>query len=164
MQKCVVVANEGDAKRRELCGHEGYVRSVAFSPDGKYLASGAGGVWRSNGYHPAQDNCIILWDLHTGKPVQHLETAGDGFTSLLFTPDGTRLISRRIRNREQYANPDEDPMISIWDLPTGQLLEQFAGGEAVTCTSDGRHLVYSAMNAVLRAMELPAPVRSGASL
>ena len=38
-----------------LTGHRSHVKSVAFSPDGKWLASGS------------QDQTVKIWDLATGK-------------------------------------------------------------------------------------------------
>ncbi|MEG4520113.1 MULTISPECIES: WD40 domain-containing protein [unclassified Microcoleus] len=43
-----------------LTGHQDWVESVAFSPDGKMLASGS---W---------DRTIALWDVAEGKPVRTL--------------------------------------------------------------------------------------------
>ena len=43
-----------------LTGHSGYVRSVAYSPDGKHLVSGS------------NDNTVKVWDSQTGKEVNVL--------------------------------------------------------------------------------------------
>ena len=42
-----------------LTGHSGYVRSVAYSPDGKHIVSGSG--------HSA----VKVWDAATGTEVSH---------------------------------------------------------------------------------------------
>jgi len=55
-------------------GHSGWVNSVAFSPDGKLLASGS------------DDNTIKLWDVKSGKTVATLYAFLDA--SVAITPEG----------------------------------------------------------------------------
>jgi WD40 repeat protein len=75
-----------DAKRyrdfRRLKGHRGFVWTVAFSPSGRYLASGS---W---------DSTIKVWDLEdeSAEPVTLRGHAGF-IHSLAFSPDGRRLAS-----------------------------------------------------------------------
>ena len=59
-----------------LEGHLGAVRSVAFAPDGKQLASGSG------------DKTIKLWDVATGSLQRTLEGHSDSVWSVAFSPDG----------------------------------------------------------------------------
>jgi WD40 repeat protein len=64
-----------------LKGHEKSIRGVAFSTDGKRIAS-------------AGEDTAILWDATTGKPIRRLVQKdagrGDSF-SVAFSPDGTTL-------------------------------------------------------------------------
>jgi WD40 repeat protein len=69
----------------------GTIQAVAFSPDGRYLAYGSGG--------------IFLCDARTGKPVRKL---GDGGECLSFSPDGRFLAEVRW------------PSLRVWDVDTGK--------------------------------------------
>jgi WD40 repeat protein len=80
-----------------LVGHQGYVWSVAFSPDGKVLASAG------------SDNAIILWDVSDPqRPVQlgaPLQGHTNWVVSLAFSPDGATL-----------ASGSWDGSIALWDV------------------------------------------------
>src|SRR5262249_47299330 len=68
---------------RTLKGHRGYVWRVAFSPDGRYLATGS---W---------DSTVKVWDLEapeSAEPVTLRGHAGN-ILGLAFSPDGRRLAS-----------------------------------------------------------------------
>ena len=61
-------------------GHTNYVYSVAFTPDGRTLASGS------------LDNTIILWDVTTGQPKGAPRKVASAVTALSFTDDCLYLL------------------------------------------------------------------------
>jgi WD40 repeat protein len=57
------------------------VTGLAFSPDGKYLASGG------------KDAAVIVWDVATGKKVRQFQEPMHAVACLAWSPDGKRLAS-----------------------------------------------------------------------
>ena len=57
------------------------VRSVAFSPDGKLLATAM------------DDHTVLVWDLGNGKQLRRLVGHSNRVNALCFSPDGTLLVS-----------------------------------------------------------------------
>jgi WD40 repeat protein/serine/threonine protein kinase len=87
-------------ERHTLSGHKGYVFRLAYSPDGRYLASGS---W---------DSTIKIWDLKALAQDPKAEPATlRGHTGpiygLTFSPDGRRLASG-----SGYADHGE---VKVWD-------------------------------------------------
>jgi WD40 repeat protein len=93
------------------------ITAVAFSPNGKLLASaGAGGQ-------------ALLWDVETGEIVLALQVhpSGIGVTSVVFSPDGTRLAaasdSAPVADDAQWGRP----LVTVWDLASRQELYTVTG-------------------------------------
>ncbi|MDE0314773.1 MAG: DarT ssDNA thymidine ADP-ribosyltransferase family protein [Candidatus Poribacteria bacterium] len=70
--------------------------SIAFSPDGKILASGGG------------NNEIHLWDVSTGVLLRTFGEHTQRINSVAFSPDGSVLVSG-----------SEDKTIRLWNMDTG---------------------------------------------
>jgi len=85
-----------------LKGHTGGVTSVAFSPDGKRLASAGSGQINTPGE-------LKVWNAATGQETLTLKGHSDGVTSVAFSPNGQRLSSA-----------SRDGTVKVWDAVTGQ--------------------------------------------
>ncbi len=114
-----------------LAGHGDTAAAVAFSPDGKILASG--------GY----DGVIRLWEVETGKELRNIEV-GNRVTGLAWAPDGKTLASAGSwRNPMQGNLPIADSnAIVLWDPQTGLAKKKLpCHGTNVAFSPDGRMIL-----------------------
>lgn len=96
--------NPGSGPLRQMPIQPGPVRTIAFSPDGKLLASGG------------SDSVLRWWEAESGILLREIEGHEKAISSLAFTPDGTRLVSG-----------STDGSVRLWDVATGATLKVLAG-------------------------------------
>lgn len=102
--QAVVTTGLGTASKiAELRGHTGRVRCLAFSADGKSIATGA------------EDGSVILWNLGQSKPLWTLRAYGGTVRTVAFSPDG-RLLA--------YAGDGAE--VILWDLLARKLAHVFS--------------------------------------
>jgi WD40 repeat protein/serine/threonine protein kinase len=106
--------------------HDKAIHTVAFSPDGRTLATGG-------------DDVVRLWEVPTGQPVAERRQPGMLVQALAFSPDGKLLLTGG-----EYGSP------SFWDVPSGnrlgQPLDHATAVRAVAFSPDGRTFVVGDQN------------------
>ena len=107
-----------------LSGHHRNIHYIAFSQDGKYMASAS------------SDKTIMLWDAHTYKHLKTLTGHTDEINHLAFSNDGNYI-----------ASASNDKTIKVWNVGTGNCEKTLSGhndGVKVVSFSPNNQLLASA--------------------
>jgi glucose repression regulatory protein TUP1 len=156
-----------------------YIRSVCFSPDGRFLATGAEDkmirVWDIQNRHirnqfggheqdiysldfardgrtiasGSGDRTVRLWDIETNQNTLTL-TIEDGVTTVAISPDTLFVAAGSL-----------DKSVRVWDIQSGQLVERLEGSEghkdsvySVAFSPSGKELVSGSLDRTIKMWEL----------
>ena len=123
--------------------------SVAFSPDGKQMASGA---W---------DGSVSIWNAETREKIRELPRQELVIGGLAFSPDG-ELLATATGNLKQYQKPGN---VKLWNVTTGEEVASLPGPtrkmRQVRFSPDGRTLIAGGSQTELLVYDVPKKKLSG---
>jgi WD40 repeat protein len=116
---------------------------VAFSPDGKHLASAG------------DDDTVKVWDAQALQKPLILKAAQDNksdVVSVVFSSDGKRLAAT-VRGRPGIPNGEESAVVKVWDAQTGKELFSLKGGMGVAFSPDGKLLAFALSDSTVKLLD-----------
>ena len=111
-----------------------YIRSVCFSPDGRYLATGA------------EDKCIRVWDIASRQILKTFQGHEQDIYSLDYSRDA-RII----------ASGSGDRTVRLWNVRDGRMQQELGIEEGVTTVAlspDGRFVAAGSLDRSVRVWDV----------
>ncbi|MCM1941513.1 WD40 repeat domain-containing protein [Streptomyces sp. G3] len=120
--------------RTRLDGHTDTVRDIAWSPDGRLLATAS------------RDGTARIYDARSGRPVLVLPSDGAMVESVAWSPDSAQVVTA-----------GRDQVVRIWDAVSGEPVRLLTGagdiGRQVAWSPDGLYVAATFKDRVVRVWE-----------
>ena len=130
--------SSGDC-RHVLTEHTNYVKSVAFTPNGKKIISAS------------DDKTLRIWDPETGECLQVISGSEFRFNDLAVSPCGNYAVTA-------CGLGGKGNILQIWDLNSGECVRVLEGHtdvvNAVAFSPDGRYILSGSKDQTIRLWEL----------
>jgi serine/threonine protein kinase/WD40 repeat protein len=160
---CVVIFDVASGKRVHLLPQvQGSLNSVAFSPDGRYLAAGHKGPSPASGTWRDSDGCVLrMYDATTFEHIRTFQGHAGPVVDAAFSPDGRWLLSVASGAHDKHGiwRESSDNSARLWNVATGKELARFEVGDrtnVVAFTHDGMGIVTGGVGSLgLRLWSLP---------
>lgn len=117
-------------------GHPTGVTAVAFSPDGKLLASGS------------SDGTVRLWDVAGGTQFRAIASHSETIISVAFSPDGRLLASGSLHATRLNGT------VELWDVARGTQLRSIEKSSSAAFSPDGEVLATTSEDGTVKLWEV----------
>lgn len=123
-----------------LTGHDNVVLSLAFSPNGRYLASSSG------------DDTVMVWDVRARREVRRFALPSGGYAwRVTFLRDNRRIVTA-----------GQDGFVRVLDRATGETARELPAGavlKALAVSQDGKLIAAGARDGTIHVWSWPSGER-----
>lgn len=139
----VLDAATGTSLRTDNIGDGFAIYTVAWSPDGKYIAAGDGGLGGGHGQPITGQGTVQIWNAATGSPLLSYHGHVSRITTVAWSPDG-----------QEIASGSADKTVQVWNAFTGRLLLTYRGhADVVTSVAwspDGKEIASASQDKTIQ--------------